>query len=154
MSLTLKSISLPLAPFTLEVDVEIHGRVTAIFGPSGSGKTSLLEVVAGLRACDSAFVQLDGRVLTDIAQGVFVPVRQRGLGYVPQNLALFPHLSVRQNLFYGRKGGRESSQPFSFDRVAEVLEIQPLIDRATAQAHTSPTLPTGKWHAQTCHKAT
>ena len=47
MSLLLKHISLPLAPFTLDVDLEIHGRFTSIFGPSGSGKTSLLEVVAG-----------------------------------------------------------------------------------------------------------
>jgi ABC-type sulfate/molybdate transport systems ATPase subunit len=112
MSLILKNISLPLASFTLEVDVEIHGRVTVIFGPSGSGKTSLLEVVAGLRAARSAFIQLDDRVLTDVARGVFVPIRQRGIGYVPQDLALFPHLSVRQNLLYGRKSGGTRSAFF------------------------------------------
>jgi molybdate transport system ATP-binding protein len=133
MSLVLKNISLPLAPFTLEVDVEIHGRVTAIFGPSGSGKTSLLELVAGLRRAKSAFIQSDGQVLTDIAQGVFVPVRQRGIGYVPQELALFPHLSVRQNLFYGRKFHGETNRLFAFERIVEILEIQPLIQRGVTE---------------------
>jgi len=133
MSLLLKNISLPLAPFTLEVDVEIHGRFTVIFGPSGSGKTSLLELVAGLRVAASAFIQLGDRVLTNMAEGVFVPVRQRGVGYVPQHLALFPHLSVRQNLFYGHKSEGESNRLFSYERVTEVLEIQPLIQRGVTE---------------------
>ena len=105
MSLLLKNISLPLAPFTLEVDVEMHGRVTAIFGPSGAGKTSLLDLIAGLRRPQSAFIQLDDRVLTDTAKECSVPTHQRGIGYVPQDLALFPHFSVRQNLLYGCKPG-------------------------------------------------
>jgi molybdate transport system ATP-binding protein len=129
MRLILKNVSLPLTPFTLEVDLEIHGRVTAVFGPSGSGKTSLLELVAGLRRARSAFIQLDDRVLTDVAQGVFVPVRQRGIGYVPQDLALFPHLSVLNNLLYGQKSGGETNRLFPFERIVEVLEIQPLLPR-------------------------
>ena len=98
MKLILKNILLPLAHFSLEVNAEIKSRVTTIFGPSGAGKTSLLELVAGLRRPKSAFIQLDDRLLTDTAANVFVPTRQRGIGYVPQDLALFPHLSVRQNL--------------------------------------------------------
>jgi molybdate transport system ATP-binding protein len=133
MSLVLKNISLPLAPFTLEADAEIHGRVSVLFGPSGSGKTSLLELVAGLRRAKSAFIQLDDRVLTSVAQGIFIPVRHRGVGYVPQDLALFPHLSVRQNLFYGRKSGGESHRLFTFERIVEVLEIQPLIRRGVTE---------------------
>jgi molybdate transport system ATP-binding protein len=133
MSLLLKGISLPLAPFTLEVDVEIRGRFTAIFGPSGSGKTSLLELVAGLRPARSAFIQLGDRVLTDTAKGVFVPIRQRGIGYVPQYLALFPHLSVRQNLLYGRKSGGETNRLFAFERIVELLELQPLVQRGVTE---------------------
>jgi molybdate transport system ATP-binding protein len=133
MSLILKNVSLPLAPFTLEVDVEIHGRVTVIFGPSGSGKTSLLEVVAGLRAAKSGLIQLNDLVLTDVARGVFVPIRQRGIGYVPQDLALFPHLSVRQNLLYGRKSSGDKERVFPFERIVEVLEIQPLLERGVTQ---------------------
>ena len=59
MKILLKNIVLPLAEFTLQADVEAHGRVTTIFGPSGAGKTSLLELVAGLRTAKSAVIQLD-----------------------------------------------------------------------------------------------
>jgi molybdate transport system ATP-binding protein len=133
MSLILRNVALPLAPFTLEVNAEIHGRVTVIFGPSGSGKTSLLEVVAGLRSAKSGLIQLDDVVLTDVAHGVFVPIRQRGIGYVPQDLALFPHFSVRENLLYGRKSGGEKERVVPFDRIVEVLEIQPLLQRGVTQ---------------------
>ncbi|HUA66051.1 MAG TPA: molybdenum ABC transporter ATP-binding protein [Alphaproteobacteria bacterium] len=129
MALQLKKISVPLAPFTLEVDVEIRGRLTAIFGPSGAGKTTLLDLVAGLRPAQSAFIQLDARVLTDTSHGVFVPSRHRGIGYVPQDLALFPHLSVRQNLLYGQKSGQSANPALTLDRVVEVLEIQSLVQR-------------------------
>ena len=98
MSLLLRNLRLPLAPFVLEVDAELHGPVTVIFGPSGSGKTSLLDLVAGLRQAPSALIQLNDRVLTDTSRGLNVPTRSRGIGYVPQDLALFPHLSVGQIL--------------------------------------------------------
>jgi len=133
VSLLLKNISLPLAPFTLEVGVEIRGRITAIFGPSGGGKTSLLDLVAGLRRAKSAFIQLGDRVLTDTLRGVFVPTHQRGIGYVPQDLALFPHLSVRQNLLYGHKAKDETNPLLTFERIVEVLEIQPLIQRRVTE---------------------
>ena len=133
MSLLLKNISLPLASFTLETDCTMQGRITAIFGPSGAGKTSLLDLVAGLRRPKSAFIQLDDRVLTDTAQGVFVPPRHRAIGYVPQDLALFPHLSVRQNLLYGHKTGGDAGRLFSFERITEALEIQPLVHRGVTE---------------------
>src|SRR5262249_42783155 len=77
----------------------------------------------------SALVQLDERVLTDTAVRINVPTRHRRIGYVPQDLALFPHLSVRQNLLYGRKGTGDSTALFSFEHVTNVLEIEPLADR-------------------------
>ena len=129
MRLLLQKITLPLASFRLEVDVEIHGRVTALFGPSGSGKTSLLDIIAGIRRSPSAFIRLDDQLLADTAQGISVPARLRGIGYVPQDLALFPHLSVRQNLLYGCKPGSQANPLFSFEHVVEVLEIQPLVPR-------------------------
>jgi molybdate transport system ATP-binding protein len=129
MTLTLKNISLPLADFALEINVEIRNQVTAIFGPSGSGKTSLLDLIAGLRRPKSAFVQLNDRVLTDTASRIKVPTRQRRIGYVPQDLALFPHLSVRQNLLYGHKSHANSNALFSLEHVTGVLEIESLADR-------------------------
>lgn len=129
VKLLLKNISLPVADFSIEVDVELQSQVTAIFGPSGAGKTSLLDLIAGLRRPASAFIQLDNRVLTDTAQKTLVPPRLREMGYVPQDLALFPHLSVRQNLLYGRKTESRAGPLFSLGHIAEVLEIQPLARR-------------------------
>ena len=129
MKLLLKQISLPLADFTIEVDVELHSQVTAVFGPSGAGKTSLLDLIAGLRRPRSAFIQLNDRVLTDTTHRVQVPTRLREIGYVPQDLALFPHLSVRQNLLYGHKANVEANPLFSFEHITQVMEIQPLAQR-------------------------
>jgi molybdate transport system ATP-binding protein len=89
--------------------------------------------VAGLRPTQSAFIQLGDKVLTDTSRGVLVPTRERGVGYVPQDLALFPHLSVRQNLLYGRKSGSETNALFAYERVVEVLEINPLIERGVTE---------------------
>jgi len=122
VKLFLQNIRLPLGGFPLVLDAEVEGEVIAVFGPSGSGKTSLLDLIAGLRKPSSAFVQFDSTVLTDTAQGRSLPPSQRGVGYVPQDGALFPHLSVRANLLYG---SRRSSQTalFSLEHVANVLEI-------------------------------
>jgi molybdate transport system ATP-binding protein len=129
MNLLLKNIILPLTDFPLEVDVEIQHQVTAIFGPSGAGKTSLLDLIAGLRRPKSAFIQLADRVLTDTGARANVPTRHRQIGYVPQDLALFPHLSVQKNLLYGCKGNGAGASLFSFEHVTHVLEIGPLADR-------------------------
>src|ERR1051325_10152886 len=124
MSLLLKNISLALEDFTLEADVEVPNPVTAIFGPSGAGKTSLLDLIAGLRRPRSAFIRLGDRVLTDTAGRINVPTRLRQIGYGPQDLALFPHLSAEQNLRYGYRPPANSL--FSYEHVTDVLEIQAL----------------------------
>lgn len=128
MKLALRRIALPLASFTLELDAEITGNVCALFGPSGAGKTSLLDLIAGLRKPRSAFIELDGETLTDTDRGVCIPVPKRRIGYVPQDGALFPHMSVRHNLLYGRKPGGEDGK-FSFEHITEVLDIRELADR-------------------------
>jgi molybdate transport system ATP-binding protein len=133
MSLCLKNIALPLADFTLQVEFESQARVTALFGPSGAGKTSLLELIAGLRHANSAYVKLGERVLTDTSRKIFVPPQERHIGYVPQDLALFPHLSVRQNLLYGSKAIDALASPFRFDQVVEALEIQTLISHRVTE---------------------
>jgi len=126
MKLTLKNIDLPLAHFALELDAELEGEVIAIFGRNGAGKTSLLDLIAGLRTPRSAFIQLDGIVLTDTRSGRSLRPQHRGIGYVPQDGTLFPHLSVLKNLTYGSKRGNGSAE-FSVGHVAEVLEISHLL---------------------------
>jgi ABC-type multidrug transport system fused ATPase/permease subunit len=123
VKLVLRDVRLPLAHFELRLDVEVTCQVTALFGPSGAGKTSVLDLIAGLRQAPSAYIELDGRVLTDTASRQEVPARDRHIGYVPQDGALFPHLSVRGNVLYGNKGDA------SLERVTAVLEIGHLLDR-------------------------
>jgi len=130
MSLILRNLRLPLADFTVELDVVLPGRVTAIFGASGAGKTSLLELIAGLRHAKSGFIQAGENVLLDTVRGIQVPIRSRRIGYVPQDLALFPHLSVKQNLLYGFKP--DAGANITMAHVAEVLEIGHLLARGTA----------------------
>jgi molybdate transport system ATP-binding protein len=123
MSLAVREVVLPLAEFALEVTLDFDAQTTALYGPSGAGKTTLLELIAGLRKPQHGRIALDDRVLTDAR--VFVPPRARRIGYVPQDDALFPHLDVRRNVFYG---ARESTAQRSAD-VLDVLEITPLLDR-------------------------
>ena len=116
MTLVIDGLRLPLAHFDLEVSATMSARVTAIFGPSGAGKTSLLDAIAGLRPLQRGRITLDDVVLSDL------PARARRIGYVPQETALFPHLSVERNIRYG---GRQNEQ-----HVVEVLEIGHLLDRS------------------------
>ena len=133
MKLQLKNIFLPLAEFALEIDVELDNPVTAVFGASGAGKTSLLDLIAGLRVPKSAFIELDDCVLADTARRIAVPPRERQIGYVPQDLALFPHLTARKNILYGHRRAAESGSPFSFDHVVDVLEIESLCRRRVTE---------------------
>lgn len=132
MSLHLQKIVLPLTGFDLELDLELPHHVTAIFGPSGAGKTSLLDLIAGLRQATSAIIRLDDFVLTDTTKDLTLPARRRRVGYVPQDIALFPHLSVRRNLLYGHHPEEESNPLFGFEHVAKVLELNAVLERGIA----------------------
>jgi molybdate transport system ATP-binding protein len=116
----LRGVTVHLGRFGLEVDAGFPPGWTALFGPSGAGKTTLLEIVAGLRQPDTGCVTMNGRVLFDASQRLQVPPHRRGIGYVPQDLALFPHLTVRANLAYGQPAGDD---PTFFASVVERLEI-------------------------------
>jgi molybdate transport system ATP-binding protein len=90
--------------FALNVTFSIPAGVTILFGGSGSGKTTLLRCVAGLLRPDSGRIQIGDQVLFDSDRRVDVPVRERNVGFLFQNLALFPHLSVEKNVEYGLDG--------------------------------------------------
>ena len=132
MRFRLKNLHLRQGSFLLQIDLELDGQVIGIFGGSGAGKTSLLEVVAGLRKPESGLIAVDDVVLMQRDAGIFLAPERRGVGYVPQDLALFPHFSVRKNLAYGHKSA-ESSSGISLAHVAEVLEIETLLDRSIAE---------------------
>ena len=129
MNLILDRICVPLAEFTLEMSLEFQECVTGIVGPSGAGKTTLLDVIAGIIHPRTGRMTFDGAVLTDSTTRVHVRTRERKIGYVPQDLALFPHLTVRRNLLYGYKPEQNSPPLFRFEHVIEVLDIGEFVDR-------------------------
>lgn len=115
--------------FTLDLAFDAPPGLTALFGPSGSGKTTLVNAVAGLIRPDRGRIVVDGRVLLDTEKGIFLPPHRRRLGYIFQEGRLFPHLSVRQNLLYGRWFAPRARRGESLSRVVEMLGIAPLLDR-------------------------
>ncbi len=115
--------------FTLNVDLNLPGRgVTALFGHSGSGKTTLLRCLAGLERHSIGSLHFKGEVWQDSERDVFLPTYQRPIGYVFQEASLFPHLSVKKNLDYGRKRVN-SGHKVSLDHAVELLGIGHLLDR-------------------------
>jgi molybdate transport system ATP-binding protein len=132
MTLLLKNLELPTPHFTLAIDAVLDGRVTGFVGPSGSGKTTLLELIAGLRKPARGEIALNETILTGTTPRVFLAPERRKIGYMPQDGALFPHLSVRKNLLYGFGKSHERPAGLSFDHVVDVLEISSLLDRAIA----------------------
>jgi molybdate transport system ATP-binding protein len=87
--------------FSLEAEFEAGAGITMLFGQSGSGKSTLLSCIAGLIVPDAGHIVLDAKVLFDSQHKVNIPARKRSVGYLFQNLALFPHLTVEQNVQYG-----------------------------------------------------
>jgi molybdate transport system ATP-binding protein len=120
-------VRLPLADFTLDMDITIHGGVTAVLGASGAGKTSFLETLAGLREPLESKIVLGGRVLEDTSIFYRLPPESRRVGYLPQDVLLFPHLSVRRNLEYGMRRVRGGEAPTLTD-IVKVLGIGKLLD--------------------------
>ena len=121
---------IPLANFELNIDVSFDARVTAIFGPSGSGKTTMLDAIAGLRKIVAGEIEIDGKTLFSSLRRINLRPQQRGIGYVPQEGALFPHLSVRKNILFGAtRDGHDGNKGITVDHVVDILEIGDLLNR-------------------------
>ena len=141
-------IRLRAGAFALDLRETIVACTVALFGPSGSGKTTALDAVAGLRRPDQGVIRIGRHVLFDSRRGVDVPPYERRIGYVPQDLALFPHLDVRRNVLYGAPRGALAHGPrgrIAWERgagaetpaahgahasVLELLEIDTLLSRS------------------------
>ena len=118
--------------FTLEAAFEAGPGLTALFGRSGSGKTTLIDLIAGLARPDRGRIIAEGTTLVDSAARIFLPPHRRRVGVVFQDARLFPHLSVRTNLGYGRVFGGRAADPAGFAAVTEMLGIGHLLDRRPA----------------------
>jgi len=116
------SIRLTLGPLDLEIAVTVEeGEVVALLGPNGAGKTTLLRAIAGLVPFSSGYVRLDGKVLEDPAEGLYVPTERRPIGFVFQDYLLFPHLTVLENVAFGLRS-RGSSRPAAAEKAAQWLD--------------------------------
>ncbi|PDT36234.1 MULTISPECIES: molybdenum ABC transporter ATP-binding protein [Sinorhizobium] len=118
-----------IGSFAIDAAFRSEGGVTALFGRSGSGKTSLINIVAGLLRPDRGRIVLDGDVIADSEERLFTPVHRRHFGYVFQEARLFPHLSVRHNLAYGRWFAGAGKSDSEFHKVVEMLGIGDLLER-------------------------
>jgi molybdate transport system ATP-binding protein len=118
-----------LGDFTLHAAFKAEGGATALFGPSGAGKTSIINMIAGLLVPDRGRIALDNEILFDDKARINHPAWQRRVGYVFQEGRLFPHLSVKRNLDFGRWMSGQAADAKAFAHVAELLDIGRLLDR-------------------------
>ncbi|MCE4540342.1 ATP-binding cassette domain-containing protein [Pelomonas sp. P7] len=108
--------------FDLDLAFATDAPFIALYGPSGAGKSLTLQAMAGLLPVHAGHVKLDGRTLLDTATGVCLPPESRGVGYLFQQYALFPHLSVRDNIAFGLTSWRRRLQPADAARVDELID--------------------------------
>lgn len=113
--------------FVLDAHFEAGEGVTALFGPSGSGKTTLVQMIAGLSRPDDARICFGKTIWSDTDQRIFVPPHRRRVGYVFQEGRLFPHLTARQNLLYGRFFAPKGERSISEEEVVSLLGISRLL---------------------------
>ncbi len=120
-----------LGGFELRCSAEFGGGITAVFGPSGSGKTTLLNCVAGLTKPDDGEIAILGATVYSASRRVNLPPERRRIGYVFQDSALFPHMSVMDNIRYGHRLTPESERALSVEDAVEMLHLTGLLDRGT-----------------------
>jgi molybdate transport system ATP-binding protein len=110
--------------FRLNVRFACHDDISVIFGASGSGKSATLRAIAGLERPDAGRIVVDGNVLFDSVTGIDLPARERSVGYVFQDYALFPHLTVEENIAFPlNRWWQRRPSPVVARRVADLLEL-------------------------------
>ena len=118
-----------IGSFELEVNHAISDKVSTFFGASGSGKSTLLNCISGILHPDQGHVSFKGEALYDSKRKIRLPPEKRGFGYVFQDGHLFPHLTVRRNIFYGRRRRLRSEHKIDSKFIIDVLEIGGLLTR-------------------------
>jgi molybdate transport system ATP-binding protein len=119
--------------FSLDVSWEIGNELAVLFGYSGAGKTLTLKLIAGLMKPDSGLIRSKGVVCFDSNNNIDLPPQDRFLGYVFQDLSLFPHMTVRENILYGAKGISKSERNDRLVELAYKFHIQDIQDKMPAE---------------------
>lgn len=127
------NIEKKFANFSSKVDFSINQGRTGIFGPSGSGKSTLMNLLSGLKQPDQGTITLNGRTLFNSEKGINLPPDKRRVGVVFQHAHLFPHMSVKNNLFYGCKRTASSKRKIDPQQLISVLQLETLMKRSISQ---------------------
>ena len=121
-----------LPDFSLNIQFSIESDILVLFGPSGCGKTTTLRSIAGLLRPDTGRIVYNGQVFFDATAGVFVPPCDRQVGYMFQDFALFPHMTVRKNIWYGVKHSEQEAGEM-YEKLMCLLKIEHLAERNITQ---------------------
>jgi molybdate transport system ATP-binding protein len=123
-----------LRDFTMDLSIQVRdGEILALMGNNGSGKSTTLNIIAGLLLPDTGRVRLNRSTFCELARGISMPVEERRIGYVFQNAAVFPHLSVSENIAYGLRA-RGLPRPEISERVGELIVMMNLDELAQVKA--------------------
>lgn len=125
MSLSVTAIK-QMKGFRLDVSFTVGNELAVIFGPSGAGKSVTLQLIAGFLKPDSGRIALGESVFADTASGCFTAPQNRRIGYVFQDLALFPHMSVEENILYGARGVSALDCRRRFDECIDIFHLEGL----------------------------
>jgi molybdate transport system ATP-binding protein len=126
-------VTLQLAEFAIEVQIEALQGITVLFGPSGAGKSLILGCVAGLVRPDEGRIVVDDRVLFDSRTGVDLPPQQRRVGYVPQDYTLFPHLTVAKNVGFGLDSGSRQKTAQAVEHMLASMGLRHVAERRPSE---------------------
>ncbi len=119
--------------FTLDVQWEIGNESVVLFGYSGAGKSMTLQLLAGLMEPDDGFIYLDGEVLFDSSKKINLPPQQRTFGYVFQDCALFPHMTVKENIAFGIKGVSRSEKERRVEEMIETFRLEDIQNKMPSE---------------------
>ena len=119
--------------FTLDVAWEVGNELAVIFGPSGSGKSITLQLMTGLMKPDYGFIRVNGKTFFDSTMKNAVPPQNRSFGYVFQDLALFPHMTVRQNIQYGANGIDRTQKAKRVKEIVGIFHLDGLEEKFPAE---------------------
>lgn len=127
-----KKLLMAHGPATLQIDTVIEGEgITALYGHSGAGKTSLLKIIAGLMQPEKGLIEVNGEVWLNTERKINRPVQQRNIGFVFQDAALFPNMTVEQNLLYA--AGNNQHDKTAIARLLQLVNMESLVHSRPAQ---------------------
>ncbi len=114
--------------FDLQCTLTLGNEVVALQGSSGSGKTTILDCIAGIRTPDKGIIKIDNKIVFSSLENINLPIKDRHIGYLFQNYALFPHMNVEDNILFGVKNQKDYDISY-INYITEIFKIEHLKDR-------------------------